>query len=196
MIGIYKITSPSNRVYIGQTTDYVTRLHSYKNLKCKKQIRIYRSLKKYSVDNHTFEFIEKCDNSQLNNRERYWQEYYNVIGPNGLNCRLTKSDDKSGKLSNSIIKKMSKAQKGKPKSKEFIERLRKINTGKKQSEHTKLLISINHTRKKKVICTKTKQTWNSVIECCNELNINSKTLSNKLSGKRKNNTTLTFLKNE
>jgi 2-C-methyl-D-erythritol 4-phosphate cytidylyltransferase len=33
MIGIYKITSPNKRVYIGQTINYNKRLVSYKNIK-------------------------------------------------------------------------------------------------------------------------------------------------------------------
>lgn len=37
LIGIYKITSPSNKVYIGQSTDLYSRFYIYKKLHCKKQ---------------------------------------------------------------------------------------------------------------------------------------------------------------
>ena len=43
MIGIYKITSPSNKIYIGQTTNYKKRLGDYYNLNCINQIKLYNS---------------------------------------------------------------------------------------------------------------------------------------------------------
>jgi group I intron endonuclease len=95
MIGIYKITSPSNRVYIGQSTNIEFRFLAYKRGWCKKQIKLYNSLLKYGYDNHTFVVIDECDVMLLNERERYWQDYYNVL-ENGLNCNLTKTTDKSG----------------------------------------------------------------------------------------------------
>ena len=51
MIGIYKITSPSGKIYIGQSKDIEKRFKAYKNLKCKGQPYIYRSLLKYGSGN-------------------------------------------------------------------------------------------------------------------------------------------------
>lgn len=63
MIGIYKITSLSDRIYIGQSTNINKRLNSYKSSLCnsKKQTRLYNSFKKYGVKNHSFEILEVCD---------------------------------------------------------------------------------------------------------------------------------------
>lgn len=94
MTGIYKITSPSGRIYIGQSIDIDKRFESYRKLKCKLQPRLYSSIVKYGVDNHVFEIIETCDVLHLNNRERHWQDYFSVIGLNGLNCILTNTEDK------------------------------------------------------------------------------------------------------
>jgi group I intron endonuclease len=105
---IYKITSPSNRVYIGQTINLKKRLKAYIGLRCKRQIRLHLSFVKYGFENHKIEVIEYCTELDLNNRERYWQDYYDVLSVNGLNCRLTGSFDKSGKLSNSTIDKLKK----------------------------------------------------------------------------------------
>ena len=59
MIGIYKIISPSNRVYIGQTRDFDKRLMNYKYIKSiTKQRRLCESFKKYGAENHIIEFIE------------------------------------------------------------------------------------------------------------------------------------------
>lgn len=114
VIGIYKITSPSGRVYIGQTVDFVKRKSHYKKLKRNHQIRLYNSIKKYGWESHTLELIEECDVFLLNDRERYWQEYYNVTDSNkGLNCKLTKTTDKSGFHSKEMKKNQRKASKNK-----------------------------------------------------------------------------------
>lgn len=100
MVGIYKIINPKGRVYIGQSIDIEHRIDEYKKLSnCKYQIKLYRSLKKYGVDTHIFEILEECTPNQLNERERYYQDYYDVLGKNGLNCRLTSTNTKSGKNS-------------------------------------------------------------------------------------------------
>src|SRR5690606_5652705 len=48
----------------------------------------------YGTKKHIFEIIEKCGVDELNKRERYWQEYHDVIGPLGLNCVLTATSEK------------------------------------------------------------------------------------------------------
>jgi hypothetical protein len=99
MIGIYKITNPKGRVYIGQAVNIYKRKQSYEKLKCKGQPRLYASLVKYGFSEHIFEVAEQCSIEELNKRERYWQDYYNVVSESGLNCKLTKTDDRSGKIS-------------------------------------------------------------------------------------------------
>jgi group I intron endonuclease len=95
MIGIYKITNPSGKIYIGQSIDIVRRFGEYKNMKFSPQIKLKNSIKKYGLENHKFEIIEECNVENLNYKERYWQDYYGVLD-DGLNCRLTKTQDKSG----------------------------------------------------------------------------------------------------
>ena len=47
-IGIYKIVSPSEKIYIGQSINIEKRWEkNYKTLKCKTQTKLYNSLKKY-----------------------------------------------------------------------------------------------------------------------------------------------------
>jgi len=72
MVGIYKIISPTNKIYIGQSTNIENRWIKYKCLDCKVQIKLYRSLIKHGYDNHTFEIIEECTEDLLNEREIYW----------------------------------------------------------------------------------------------------------------------------
>lgn len=103
---IYKVTSPSGRVYIGQTVNLKRRLKEYRTLKCNQQTKLYNSLKKYGFDKHNIEILEYCKEEELNDRERYYQDLFDVTGVNGLNCRLTASDDRSGKLSKETIDKL------------------------------------------------------------------------------------------
>lgn len=112
MIGIYKITSNSGKTYIGQSVNIEERFIKYKRNDCKLQPRLYNSIKKHGIENHNFEIIEECSVELLNERERYWQDYYQVIGINGLNCRLTKSNDKSGEMSIETKLKLSNSKKG------------------------------------------------------------------------------------
>ena len=55
MIGIYKITNPKGRVYIGQSLNINRRFATYKIEACKGQTRLYASFKKYGVEKHKFE---------------------------------------------------------------------------------------------------------------------------------------------
>jgi group I intron endonuclease len=105
MIGIYKITSPSKKVYIGQSVNIKRRFLDYKKSLKKQQIKLFNSIKKYGYENHIFEIIEECPTELLNERERYWQDFFDCV-ENGLNCRLTKTNDKSGKLSKETIEKL------------------------------------------------------------------------------------------
>lgn len=164
MIGIYKITSPKNRVYIGQSINIEYRWKKYKNLECKKQIGLYNSFLKYNIENHIFEVIEECNIELLNERERYYQDFYNVL-KNGLNCKLTKTNDKSGKLSIEtknkiklsligkkrnveIGKKIGLKLKGRKRSIESINKSVLNNKNYKHSEETKLKISNSNKGKK------------------------------------------------
>lgn len=94
MIGIYKITSPTNKIYIGSSNDIKNRISKYKNLKCRSQRKLYNSLKKYGWDNHLFEIIEECDVKILLERELYYGIMFNVLDKEtGLNSRLPKSGE-------------------------------------------------------------------------------------------------------
>ena len=127
MIGIYKIISPSKKIYIGQSINIEKRFYTYKLLHCKKQPFLFNSLKKYGAENHIFEVIEECEVIKLNERERYWQDFYNVL-ENGLNLMLTNSNSKSGLLHNDVIIKIIESRK-KTFDIKSVKRLENIKTG-------------------------------------------------------------------
>lgn len=126
MIGIYKITSPTSRIYIGQSVDIFNRISKYRTINCKEQPKLYNSLKKYGFDKHNFEILEVCEIVNLNERERYYQELYKCI-ESGLNCILTKTSDRSGVSSMETRLKISENN-----TRPFL--------GKKHSEESKLKI--------------------------------------------------------
>jgi group I intron endonuclease len=134
--GIYKITSPNGRIYIGQSCRIEARWTHYKAMDCKDQPKLYNSFLKYGVKNHEFAILEECEIFKLNERERYWQEYYNVI-TQGLNCTLVSTDSKSGHLSEDTKRKISDAnrrrsnRKNYSHSKETKEKIGLANKGKK-----------------------------------------------------------------
>lgn len=197
MIGIYKITSPSGKVYIGQTIDHERRFRHYKNLSCKEQPRLYRSLVKYGVENHTFEIIYECAKIKLTQWERHYQELYNSVGKNGLNCILVRTDEFSGGHSEESKKKISDAMKGRKPSKkqnewlinynktrilslESREKLSKANLGKKYTKEriekaAKARIGLKRSEE-----TKKKISESSKARCTDEWKLN---MQNKLKGR-------------
>ena len=73
-IGIYKITNPEGKIYIGQSINIEKRWKGYKNFHCKGQHKLYNSLKKYGPENHTFEIIEECIMEELDIREEFYKK--------------------------------------------------------------------------------------------------------------------------
>lgn len=145
IIGIYKITSFKNKVYIGQSRNIVKRIQSYARLsdKTKTQVRLYNSIKKYGWENHFFEIIEECSIVELKCKERYWQDFYQVIGVNGLNCILQECENTPRILSEETREKISLANFGKKRtiSEEGLAGLRKAHKGKVVSEETRQKLS-------------------------------------------------------
>jgi group I intron endonuclease len=114
MIGIYKISSPTNRIYIGQSKNLETRFKYYEKCNCKRQIKLYNSFKKHGVKNHKFEIIEECSLEMLDEREVYWGTIFNVL-EGGLNHKIGNG---VGTLSQETKDKISKSLTGKKKTPE------------------------------------------------------------------------------
>ena len=111
--GIYKITSPTNRVYIGQSNDVRRRILTYLEPKGGlSQVRLKASFNKHGIDLHSLIILEVCEENLLNERERYWQEQYNVLSKSGLNCKMTTTLNKSGVLSDETKKLIGSKTKG------------------------------------------------------------------------------------
>lgn len=89
---IYKITNLINqKVYIGQTVKTVEkRFQQHKSNSNKEyfsQIVLYKAFNKYGINNFKCEKVEEVDNQYLDEREKYWIEYYDSYF-NGYNSTL------------------------------------------------------------------------------------------------------------
>jgi group I intron endonuclease len=199
MVGIYKITSPAGRIYIGQSIDIKRRWRKYQYEMNKYQYKLYNSFQKYGFNNHVFEIIEECDIELLNQSERYWQDCYDVLN-GGLNCQLTKDKDRSGFFSEEHRSKISKSNKGKKRKVEFGLYLSTVLIGKKRTNETKNKISLLRNRKEHnnaIIKAKSKivlqydlkgnllTEWSSGKEAARTLNINQPNINIVCMGKGK-----------
>lgn len=81
--GIYKITNIENQMcYVGQAANIADRWKQH----CKRgvgaedwtQNKLYPAMYSLGVENFTFEIVEECDRSKLNEREDYWQDYFHA----------------------------------------------------------------------------------------------------------------------
>lgn len=112
--GIYTITSPSGRVYVGQSIDIERRFSEYRRSgSVRKQTRLAASFAKYGADTHVFCILQECAEDALSDMERQWQERLDACGIKGLNCRLVAASDKTGKFSEFSRQRMSEKQRGK-----------------------------------------------------------------------------------
>ena len=79
--GIYKITNIiTDECYIGQAVDVYKRWNEH--CKCGLGIdtppgnKLYKAIQEYGLENFTFELIEECSSSKLNEKEKYFIELY------------------------------------------------------------------------------------------------------------------------
>ena len=79
--GIYKITNIDNQMcYIGQAANIADRWkqHIKRGIGADAPTRnkLYPAMIEFGPENFTFEVIEECERSRLDEREDYWQEYF------------------------------------------------------------------------------------------------------------------------
>lgn len=94
---IYKITNQVNKkIYIGKTLETIEErwrhhkndakrftVHGEKN----KHRPLYSAINKYGIENFTIEMVEECDINILNDREKFWIEYFQSF-KNGYNATV------------------------------------------------------------------------------------------------------------
>lgn len=79
--GIYKITNLKNQMcYIGQSVDIAERWkqHIKRGLGAEPTTKnkLYPAMKEFGPENFSFELLEDCERAQLNEKERYWIQFF------------------------------------------------------------------------------------------------------------------------
>lgn len=117
-IGIYKITSPIGKIYIGQSIELQNRMRKHRSSAKKGKIKLYDSFREYGADAHKFEIICQCEKIELDDLEKHYIKLYNSFDSEfGFNSR-------SGGRSGDNL------------SKDYKEKVRQANIGKKYSDET------------------------------------------------------------
>lgn len=87
--GIYLITNRiNNKQYIGYGKDVLDRLNNHRWVSTTNPQVIDQAIQKYGIENFTFEILEKCQEGELQEKEKYWcNEVFNcsTYTPNGYN---------------------------------------------------------------------------------------------------------------
>lgn len=85
MIGIYKIENLVNgKIYIGQAVNLQRRIREHKLVSrynnpknSEYNFALSRAIRKYGLNNFSFNIIEECKQEELDDKECYWIKYYN-----------------------------------------------------------------------------------------------------------------------
>lgn len=167
--GIYKITNPKGQVYIGQTVNFQQRYYYYLTAPFKDQPRIKESFNEFgNIEKHKFDIVEQCPVNELDEKELYWGLFYDVLGDNGLNCRLGHG---KGNLRESTKDLIREKLTGKKQTEDTINKRREKLIGQKRDDETCSLM-----REKKIGF---EVTWGDKIKESNQENYQSGSDRNK-----------------
>lgn len=206
MVGIYKITNPEGKVYVGQSWELEERKKRYGRPSVNKnQKKIYNSIKKYGWNNHVFEVIHTLPadiNQDVLNRYEvlYWDLYKSCViemlnirepGRGGKNSEETRLLMKANNW-NAKHKGENSPHFGKKHTQEHIDKCHPKGEksamfgrfgknhprfGHPQSDYQKSIMS------KKIINTETLEEYESVRKAAEVFQINETTLCKILKGK-------------
>lgn len=125
----------NDKCYIGQTHRLKIREQAHRSGRCR-CIALENAINKYGQVNFDFIVLEKCINQkELDERERYWINMFSTLIPFGYNIK--EGGVGGGPCPQSVKDKISKANTGKKRTPEQIERMRQRRIGKKHSDETK-----------------------------------------------------------
>ena len=142
---IYKLTSPSGKIYIGQTQCFQDRMRGYRRGKC--NLYVKRAVDKYGLENIKLEILEKdVPLEKLNEREQFYFDTLQPFGDNGYNIckeagttrgRKRPPEEMAGSIAylKSRIGELNHFY-GKEHTKETKQKQREVKLGKKQSQET------------------------------------------------------------
>lgn len=146
--GIYKIVSPTNKVYIGQSWNIIARWSQHRR-EPRQKMAVIRSLHKYGHESHSFEVLHILPNDATQKiLDQYEQIYMDAFSGCGITMLNMKEAGAYGKMSIEARKKMSIANTGRSAwnkgksgvyiaSQETREKIAKIHKGRITTQSTK-----------------------------------------------------------
>lgn len=198
---IHNLTT--GKKYIGQTIEKLQR-RVLRHFRTINETKISRAIQKYSKYDFVYGIIEEVGNRNLlDEREKYWIQYYNSVD-NGFNIKeggkcsrgFKQSQDSIEKrrqkllgktLSEEHKQKISKAHKGKVLSKETVNKMIAYRTGRNLTESCKEKISQSHSKNTYELTNKdgTTLTIKNLSKFCKENNLSQSYFSRMIRGERK-----------
>lgn len=163
--GVYKITSPSGKIYIGQSLNVARRMIEHKYNSKSKNLKLYNSFREYGIKNHIVEiiFLSK-DKEEMNKMESFYIKKFDTV-ENGLNHIDILNN--IGSFS------------GKKHTEENVLKIKERMNGYKPTNAIEK-------RMKKVFCGFTNKFYDSISDCARDLNVSHTYISNQLNGKMTN----------
>lgn len=199
---IYVIHNLVNgKKYVGQTKNSLEKRWKGHCLKSSNKMIVDRSIKKYGEESFVIGIVEECESlDHMNIREKFWAYDLNTFHPNGYNL---KAGSGIGAMSEFTKRKISKSNKGKVRTSEWLKNLsishmgwvpseetrekwRKCFSGKKPSENT-TKASILALQKTYTLIDPfgNKVTFTNMKKFCRENNLSNSKLCLVASGKRR-----------
>jgi len=185
---IYKYTSPSGKIYIGQTININNRKSSHKHITSRTNTKFGNAIKKYGLKNFEYEILFSTKDTEnisglknvLNGLEIAYIEYYDSYN-SGYNCTLGgggilgHKHSEETKQQFSIDRKGNTNSLGRKLSEETKQKISKTKIGKKHSEETKINIGNSH---KKQISQYSKlgefiKDWESIKNASDQLGVDA-----------------------
>ena len=159
MTGIYKILSPTGKVYIGQSFDIIHRWQAYKSIsKLSPKSNINKSLLKYGYSKHTFSIVHELpidvSKEVITDYEQFYMDRYkdcgltllNICPAAGSTLGIKHSEDTKikmraaakGRIFTDVTKqRISDALKGRKINESHKKKLSDANAGKKHTDYTR-----------------------------------------------------------
>lgn len=195
--GVYRITNPLGHIYVGCTINLGLRWLHYKNKRCKQQRGVYESIIIHGWGNHKWEVLKEFNNGEPKYTRLFWEAWYwmkfkaegcillNIIRPGsspslGLKKTPEQIAKQVGEKNHAYGKKFKRTE-------EQI--LAKSGVNNPMYGKSGALCP----SAKKVIDTITGHIYDTVLMAAESIGAKTNTLAMKLTGYRKNNTSLKYL---
>ena len=194
---IYKYTSPSGKVYVGQTINEQKRRNTFLNLSLSYGgDKIDNARNKYLPENFQYEILEENNytdlhtaKEELNKLEIHYIDYFDSYRT-GYNSALGGGTTTGYKFTEEQKHKMSVIRKGVAKSEEFKQKISNALKNKAKSEEHRKKIAENNKKRSKKVGEYTKdgellKIYDSITDAANAHNTGKSHISDVIHGRRK-----------